>query len=99
MHFDAFLLSLLPAFSTVTSECYGSGTTWGIDKNTVVKAVGAWCGPHSLAGYFNEGRTKYKWVNAGTRRVNFVAGWRSHGGHTLSSNGCWQKLNNEIPEL
>lgn len=96
MQINALILALLPAVSTVSAACYGSGITWGVHRDAARRAVGAWCAPHTLSGYFNQGQTKTKCVNTGAQKVNFEVGWRGRGGLTLRDEDCFNRLIDEI---
>lgn len=96
MQISAILLALLPAASMVSADCYGSGINWGVHRDAALRAVDAWCAPHTLAGYFNQGQTKGKCVNTGAQHVNFEVGWRGGGGLALANQDCQKRLKDEI---
>jgi hypothetical protein len=87
---------IAPIITVTQAGCYTSTTGMYGQSMSGADAVVAESCTHDLAGYFDEGQTKYRCLQLPTSKVEFWVSWKGAGGLTLDSEDCKKRLMNEI---
>lgn len=90
-------LVILTSATVTVARCFpDSGQKWATEacKDAARGAIRDLCNSGRLAGYFNQGDTKYACANCPYSgiRVNLAVGWRGQGGLTIRNEDCSNQL-------